>query len=72
MTQRQITNHKSNHLLVLVGGSRVLPEIILKFRHLKYRRSDKILAIFVVPNKFIMKNRFNDISNDILTMYYKY
>ena len=41
MTQRQITNHKSNNILILVGGIRVLPEIILKFRHLKYRRSDK-------------------------------
>ena len=39
MTQRQIINHKSNNLLVLIGSTRVLPEIILKFRHLKYRRS---------------------------------
>ena len=41
MIQRQITNHKSNNLLVLVGCTRVLPEIILKFRHLKYRRSEE-------------------------------
>jgi glucuronate isomerase len=40
MTQRQITNHRSNNLLILFGGKRVLSEIILKFRHLKYRRSD--------------------------------
>ena len=45
MTQRQVTNHKSNNLLILVGGIRMLPEIILKFRHLKYRRS-VILAVY--------------------------
>jgi hypothetical protein len=43
MTQRQITNHRSNNLLILVHGKRVLPEIILKFRHLKYRRSDVMI-----------------------------
>ena len=37
MTQRLITNHKSNNLLILVDGIRVLPKIILKFRRLKYR-----------------------------------
>ena len=41
MTQRQITNHKSDNLLVLIGSARVLSEIILKLKHLKYRRSDK-------------------------------
>ena len=30
---------QSNNLLILVGGIRVLPELILKFWHLKYRRS---------------------------------
>ena len=41
MTQRQITNHKSDNLLVLIDSARVLHEIILKFRHLKYLRSVK-------------------------------
>ena len=36
MIQRQITDHKSNNSLALVGCTRVLSEIILKFRHLKY------------------------------------
>jgi hypothetical protein len=40
MIQRQITNH-DNNLLVLVRGTRVLSEIILKFRYLKYKRSVK-------------------------------
>jgi hypothetical protein len=35
MTQRQITNYKSNNLLILVGGTRVLPETILKFQNAK-------------------------------------
>jgi hypothetical protein len=39
MTQRQITNHKNNNLLILVGVTKVLPEIVIKFRHLKYRRN---------------------------------
>ena len=39
MTQIQITNHKSNDLLIPVGSTRVLPEIILKFSHLKYRKT---------------------------------
>jgi hypothetical protein len=39
LVQRKITNHKSNNLLMLVGGTRVLHKIILKFRHLKYSRS---------------------------------
>jgi hypothetical protein len=29
MTQRQITNHKSDNLFVLIGGTGLLPEIIL-------------------------------------------
>ena len=38
------TNNKSNNLLlVLVGCTRVLPEINLKFRRLKYSRSEKII-----------------------------
>ena len=36
-TQKQITNHKSDNLHVLIGSVRVLPEIILKLKHLKYR-----------------------------------
>jgi hypothetical protein len=39
MTQRQkkqIT--KSDNLLILIGSTIVLPGIILKFRHLKYKR----------------------------------
>jgi hypothetical protein len=40
MTHRQLANHKSNNLF-LVGGTRMLPKIILKPRHLKYRRSVK-------------------------------
>ena len=43
MTQRQIINHKSNNLLVLIG--RLLPEIILKFRNLNYRKSDKVMGV---------------------------
>jgi len=39
MTQRQITNHKSDNLFVLIGSTRVWPEIILKSRQLKYKRS---------------------------------
>ena len=42
MIQRQITNHKSDNsdtLLVLIGSGRVLVEIILKFKYLKYRKS---------------------------------
>jgi hypothetical protein len=47
MTQRQITNHKSDNLLVLIGSTRVLSEIILKIRHLKYRRrSDDIVYLY--------------------------
>ena len=42
MTQRQITNHKKTIYFVLIGGTRVLSEIILKFRHMRYRTSDKI------------------------------
>jgi len=34
-----ITNHKNNNLLILVGDTRVLYEIILEVRHLEYRRS---------------------------------
>jgi hypothetical protein len=34
MTQRQVINHKSDNLLVLIGSTKLLPEIILKFRHL--------------------------------------
>ena len=41
MTQRQITNHKSGNLLVLVGSTRVLPKIILKFTYLKYQKNAK-------------------------------
>ena len=41
MTQRQITNNKSDNLLIQIDSARVLPEIILKFRHLKYRRCVK-------------------------------
>jgi hypothetical protein len=44
MTQRQITNNRSNNLLILVGGKRVLLEIILKFRHLKYRSDVTIIS----------------------------
>jgi hypothetical protein len=51
MTQRQITNYESANLLVLIGSTRVLPEIILNFRHLKYR-SEKI---------YIEANQFYDI-----------
>jgi len=40
MTQRQITNHKNNNFLVLIDSTRELSEIILKFRHMKYRRSE--------------------------------
>jgi hypothetical protein len=39
--QRQITNHKNNNLHVVVGCTWVFPEIIIKFRHLKYRRCTK-------------------------------
>jgi hypothetical protein len=42
MIQRQITNHKNDNLLALIDSTKVLPEIILKFRHMKYR-SEKIL-----------------------------
>jgi hypothetical protein len=41
MTQRQIKNHKSDNILVIIGSTRVLLEIILKFRHIKYRRSER-------------------------------
>ena len=44
MIQRQIKNHKNDNLLVLIGSTGVLPKIILKFKHLKYRRSDRYLA----------------------------
>ena len=38
------TNNRSNNLLlVLLDSTRVLPEINLKFRHLKYSRSEKII-----------------------------
>ena len=43
MTQRQITNNNNNNLPVLVGSTRVLSEIDLKFRHLKYRRSVNLM-----------------------------
>ena len=46
MTQRQLTNHKNNNLLVLVGDMRVLPETILKFRHLKYRSRKKNIVAY--------------------------
>ena len=39
MTQRQIIDNNSNNLLVLVGSTRVLSEINLKFIHLKYERN---------------------------------
>lgn len=45
MTQRpkkkQITNRRSNNLRALVGGTRGLSKITLKFRHLKYRKSEE-------------------------------
>ena len=40
MAQRQITNHKSDNLLILIDSIRELSEIILKFRRSKYRRSE--------------------------------
>ena len=46
MIQRQITNHKRNNLLVVVGCTRVLSEIILKFRHLKYRSEENKFTNF--------------------------
>jgi hypothetical protein len=47
-----ITNHKTNNLLLLVGDTRVLYEIILEFRHLEYRRSAKNLGeFFPTPTK---------------------
>jgi hypothetical protein len=42
--QRQITNHKINNLLV-VGCVRVLPEIILKSRRLKWSKKIRALEI---------------------------
>jgi hypothetical protein len=45
MIQRQITNHKINNLLALIDCIRVLPEIILKSRHLEYRRSVIIMTL---------------------------
>jgi hypothetical protein len=51
MTQKQIIDHKSDNLLVLIGSTRVLFEIILKFRHLKYRRSERIYIIRKKNNK---------------------
>jgi len=48
MIQNQITNHKSNNFFALVGCTKVLSEVILKFRHLKYRRSDKLMS-YVTP-----------------------
>jgi hypothetical protein len=50
MTQTQITNHKSDNLLKLIGSTGVLPESILKFRHLKYMRSEKNTNITSVFN----------------------
>jgi len=47
MTQRQIKNHKSNNLLV-IGSTRVLPEIILKLKHLKYRRNGKVMQLLFI------------------------
>jgi hypothetical protein len=32
MTQRQITNHKSNNLLILIGGTKVLPQLSNYFK----------------------------------------
>jgi hypothetical protein len=38
------TNNKSqNNSLIAIGSTRVLPEIFLKFRLLKYRRSAKYI-----------------------------
>jgi hypothetical protein len=45
MTQIHMINHKSDNLLVLIGSIRLLSEIILKFRHLKYRRSVKLIIV---------------------------
>jgi uncharacterized membrane protein len=45
MTQRQITNHKSNNLFVLVGGTKVLTETILKFRQAENKRSYLLLHL---------------------------
>ena len=42
MTQRQITNYKNNNLLVLVDCTKMLPEIMLKLRHLKYRNIGEV------------------------------
>ena len=70
MIQRQITDHKSNNSLALVGCTRVLSEIILKFRHLKYRTSDKLLV-------FMMNKKYHQIEYEIyfynrLIQRYKY
>jgi hypothetical protein len=62
-----ITNHKTNNLLLLVGDTRVLYEIILEFRHLEYRRSAKNLGEFfptptkIWVNQFFWFNRFEPI-----------
>ena len=34
MAQRQIINYKNNNLFVIVGGTRVLSEIIIKLREI--------------------------------------
>jgi len=39
MIQRRITNYKINNLFVLVDDIKVLSKIILKFRHLEYKKS---------------------------------
>lgn len=41
MIHRQKTNYKNNNLLILVGCTKLLPKIVLKFRHLKYWRSEQ-------------------------------
>jgi hypothetical protein len=37
MRRKQIKNHKGDNLQILIRNTRVLLEIILTFRHLKYR-----------------------------------
>jgi hypothetical protein len=57
MTQRQITNHKSDNLLIRIGSTRVLPEIILKFQN-----------IGEVGNKIIKTQTSHDGSQDRISL----
>ena len=59
MTQRQITNHKSDNLLVLIGSTRVLPKIILKSGTLNI--GEVILYICMLLINHLIWNRWSNI-----------